>query len=592
MGLAAACLGMGVSDAKQPDPGLFERSVHAPLGCAACHAESGAGKGEAVHCETCHAEPLERLRAGRHGRAILGRFGSAALACAACHGDAHRIVPAREDGSAINRIRQPDTCGACHGDRGQAALLPDGRTALESYRLSVHGEALARGNRKAAACSDCHGSHDVRPPGNPLSRVSRAHVSATCGHCHRAEQSQFQASVHGRALSRGEREAPSCVDCHGEHTIRSPKEPGSSVFRAAVTRTCSGCHASERIASKFGVPADRLRTFLDSYHGLAGSSGDLRVANCASCHGWHDVLPAADPGSRVHPARLAATCAQCHPHASLGLSMGKVHKSLSRSGEGSRPAALLRRLYLLLIPIVLAAMLFHNLADILRKALPGKPRPLKEPAGEEPLLSPGERTQHGLLALSFAALAVTGFALEFPWLWASLGLSRLAGESGRLVLHRGAALLFLALGAYHLGYLLFNPRGRRLLKSLLPARRDLLDPWRILAFNLGLSGERPALERWSYVEKAEYWALLWGSAVMIASGAILIFHNFMLAHFPLWVIESSRVVHWMEAVLACASIAAWHLYWVMFDPEIYPMNWAWLTGRRRLKAGGGESDGE
>jgi cytochrome b subunit of formate dehydrogenase len=134
--------------------------------------------------------------------------------------------------------------------------------------------------------------------------------------------------------------------------------------------------------------------------------------------------------------------------------------------------------------------------------------------------------------------------------------------------------------------MLFDRKGRERLRGLLPARRDLNDPLRLFLFNLGLSEERPLLARWSYIEKSEYWALVWGSSVMIATGAVLIFHNAALAALPLWVIETSQVIHYMEAILACLSILVWHLYWVVYDPEVYPMNWAWLTGRSRLREPG------
>lgn len=570
-------------------------SVHAGLECASCHGEPAAadksGGAGPVDCAQCHPDPMQSLKGAPHGRALLRRFGATSAACTACHGKGHRILSARAAGSPVARANQPDTCGACHGTSDKVLTLPSRRTALESYRLTVHGQALAAGNTKAAACSDCHGAHDILPPGSRGSRVSRGAIAATCGACHRDEAAHFQASVHGRALAKGIREAPTCTDCHGEHTIRSPKEPGSSVWRGSVTRTCSGCHASERITTKFAIPADRLQTFLDSYHGLAGQSGDLHVANCASCHGWHDVLPASDPGSRVNPANLAATCGQCHPGAGPRLSAGKVHAALGGAGGSDNLADLFRRIYLFLIPLTLALLLAHNLADLGRKTLHSDELPPLKEEGDEPLLSAGERVQHAMLALSFFALSFSGFALKFPGLWRLAWFFRLGGEAARLSIHRAAAVAFVLLAVFHLGYLLFNAAGRRRLRALLPARRDLPDAVALFLFNVGLSPRRPLLARWSYIEKAEYWALAWGSAVMIVTGAVLVFHNLALSHFPLWVIEVCRVVHFMEAVLACLAILLWHGYWVVFDPEVYPMNWAWLTGRSRLRRRGSGKEG-
>jgi cytochrome b subunit of formate dehydrogenase len=322
---------------------------------------------------------------------------------------------------------------------------------------------------------------------------------------------------------------------------------------------------------------------MDSYHGLADGNGDTKVANCASCHGWHDVLPAADPRSRVNPANLAATCGQCHPNAGFALRGGKVHESLAGGGGASGLAGLLRLFYLILIPCVIGGMLFHNAADLLRKTLTAPRLPPLKDEGDELLLTVSERVQHAVLAASFFLLAFSGFALKFPRLWALTGLAKLGGETARLWTHRGAAVVFVALGAAHAAYLLLTDRGRERLRALLPAAKDIPEPFQLVLFNLGIAAERPRLSRWSYIEKSEYWALIWGSGVMVATGAVLIFHNFALAHFPLWVIESARVVHYMEAVLACLSILCWHGYWVVFDPDAYPMHWAWLTGRAKLE---------
>ena len=68
---------------------------------------------------------------------------------------------------------------------------------------------------------------------------------------------------------------------------------------------------------------------------------------------------------------------------------------------------------------------------------------------------------------------------------------------------------------------------------------------------------------------------------MVATGALLVFNDWTLKHLPLWVPELATMVHYFEAILACLSILVWHAYWTVFDPSIYPLNWAWLTGRLR-----------
>ncbi len=41
----------------------------------------------------------------------------------------------------------------------------------------------------------------------------------------------------------------------------------------------------------------------------------------------------------------------------------------------------------------------------------------------------------------------------------------------------------------------------------------------------------------------------------------------------------ATAIHFYEAVLATLAIVVWHLYWVIFDPDVYPMDASWWHGR-------------
>ena len=86
-------------------------------------------------------------------------------------------------------------------------------------------------------------------------------------------------------------------------------------------------------------------------------------------------------------------------------------------------------------------------------------------------------------------------------------------------------------------------------------------------------------EKFGYVEKAEYWAFMWGSTIMAITGFALWFENLSLRYLPKWVTDVATVIHFYEAVLATLSILVWHLYWVVFDPDVYPMDTSWWSGR-------------
>jgi cytochrome b subunit of formate dehydrogenase len=388
--------------------------------------------------------------------------------------------------------------------------------------------------------------------------------------------SVYRMSIHGQAAAQGIKEAPVCTSCHGEHTIRPMADRSSLVWRGAVTKTCSGCHAQERLARKFGLPLDRLASYRDTYHGLASQRGDVRVANCASCHGFHDVLPSSDPRSSIHRANLAGTCGRCHPGAGSRLAKGWIHGPPTRKHWSLQLA---RWFYLIMIPLTIGGMVLHNLFDLVRKAQ----RPPALPAGtpEGLRLTAGERWQHGVNLVCFVALAYSGFALKYPdsaW----LALLAPLGEAGRRGLHRWAALAFCLLAVYHLGYLALAARGRMILRELLPGPGDVREVLARLRYYLGLGpAPRSGHGHFHYAEKVEYWSLVWGSFVMVATGVILIFNNVALRYFEPWLPDLATIIHFYEAILACSAIFVWHFYLVIFDPDVYPMNMAWLTGRVR-----------
>ncbi|HEV8120735.1 MAG TPA: cytochrome b/b6 domain-containing protein, partial [Candidatus Polarisedimenticolia bacterium] len=312
--------------------------------------------------------------------------------------------------------------------------------------------------------------------------------------------------------------------------------------------------------------------------------GDLSVANCASCHGFHDVRRSSDPLSRVNKANLQKTCGQCHPGADARFASGKVHVT---TNEADEPVLYwVSFLYVGLIVVVIGGMLFHNILDFVRKSR----RVLRIRRGLEPephhpqalylRMSVNERLQHGLLVLSFAALVVTGFMLHYPDAFWVTWLRRLSDRlfDYRYRLHRTAGVLMVVTAVYHGFYLAFSARGRRLVRDLLPVVGDAKGALGAMAYYLGLRKTPPRFPRFSYIEKAEYWALVWGTLVMAATGAILWFEEQAIGLFGKLGWDVARLVHFYEAWLATLAILVWHIYFVIFNPEVYPMNLAWLTG--------------
>lgn len=570
------------ADCHDVDTAAFETTVHGALSCTDCHAgaieEEHTAETARADCATCHQDAIDALAGSIHGKPVFTEI-SGKPACQTCHGPIHKLVSRSEPASPIHPKKIAATCAQCHASpeiakrTGIHLIQP-----LAAYNASVHARGVAQG-KHAADCSSCHGSHDILPASAPESRVNHQKVPETCGTCHADIAKAFAASVHGQAAARGVREAPVCTDCHGEHRILAPTEPGSPVFATNVPKmTCGRCHGDLRITEKFGMPANAVSAFEDSYHGLAGHAGNQKVANCASCHGVHDILPSSNPRSLVHKANLPKTCGSCHPGAGTRFAIGPVHV-LPTEPEFAG-IYWIRLLYIWLIWGVIGGMVLHNLLDLRRKVLSPVVRPIVPVAQRRVRMSLGFRIAHALQGVSFIVLAYTGFALKYPDAWWARPMSAWESQIGlRGGVHRIAAVAMLVALVFHIVHLIVDRKARACIKAMWPNRHDFAEFRERVYWFFGRRKEMPRVPALGYIEKAEYLSLMWGTVVMAATGFLLWFENFTLRWFPKWVADVSTVIHFYEAVLATLAILVWHFYSVMFDPLVYPMDTAWLTGR-------------
>lgn len=584
----------------------------APVRCTSCHAGEGRelaasahamdGNGHARTCVSCHgahdvrpARTLDRKTCARchaevvadyevsvHGVALAQGDGDAST-CRNCHGATHSVRRHTDPAAPTSHANLAGTCAQCHADRELVArrkiTIPE---ALALYENSVHGRST---NPGAATCNDCHESHHLLRAADPHSSIYRTNIPATCGKCHESERNAYAVGVHGTALERGVTASPVCTDCHGEHLIRGPRDPDSPVASGRVSQTCSHCHEAQRITETFGLPTGRLSTYEDSFHGLASRGGSPVAADCASCHGYHDILPSSDPRSAVNPANLPTTCGNCHPGASARFAEGRVHVAMA--GPDNPVLYWVRLVYILLIVGTIGGMFAHNGLDFAKK-LRGSLAVHLGRAGAHAAelahryterLTLSERIQHGLLAVSFFTLVYTGFALTYPEAWPFRWLARLeGGYAWRSVIHRTAGVAMIAVSLFHVGYLLTR-RGRAMLAAMRPGPRDVREAGQNVAYLIGRRSEPPKFDHFGYIEKAEYWALIWGTVVMSVTGLALWFETEALSLVNKWVLDLATIVHFYEAWLAFLAILVWHMYYVILNPDIYPMNWTWLTGR-------------
>jgi len=503
-------------------------------------------------CTSCHDQG-KKLKDSAH----------ASVACATCH-------PRHEEYPHPAGIPKP-VCASCHSKEAQ------------DYASGAHGQAVQSGNTSAPDCTLCHGSmHEI---GRTDSWTFRKSIPDLCGGCHPAVADQFSQSVHGKAIQRGVADAPVCTNCHTAHMVLPPSSPTSSVNPEHIRDTCGQCHGNVRLSTRYGLPPDRVLSFDASFHGMALKAGNETVANCSSCHGIHLILTSSDPRSTINPKNLAKTCGQCHPGAGTRFAIGPVHEVASTEPKAVRWA---RSFYLLLIPLVIGLMFVHQLGDWVRKVTQirfvpgGQFRAMRQTDREtgELRMFGFERVQHLLLLASFTILVWTGFALKYPDGWWARPL--LAWETRwpiRGIVHRVAAVVFMVVAGMHLVSLIVSGRLRRHWQELWPRASDATEALLNFAYNVGLRRSRPRLSDHSYIEKAEYWAVVWGAVVMIVTGLMLWANRFTLKWLPKSFLDLATTVHFYEAVLAGLAIVVWHFYSVIFDPDVYPMETAWLTGR-------------
>lgn len=275
-------------------------------------------------CLDCHTQPGLSMTLG-NGEELdlyvpqLQYFGSVhgelGYACVQCHttvGD----YPHPEFNATDRRdvtLQLYHLCERCH--EGQATLTQD----------SVHSDALAAGIREAAVCTDCHTAHDVRRltdrETGELRPDANERVPLTCAQCHNAIYENYRESVHGEALiGEGNPDVPSCIDCHGVHSIENPT---TAAFRLRSPDICAGCHTDPQIMDKYGISTQVLSTYVADFHGTTVTlfrkehpDQETNKPVCYDCHGVHDIRRVDDPqyGLEVRE-NLLARCRVCHPDA-------------------------------------------------------------------------------------------------------------------------------------------------------------------------------------------------------------------------------------------------------------------------------------
>ena len=123
--------------------------------------------------------------------------------------------------------------GAARRDGGLLRAVQEAATSRTTPRpwTACTSQLAQQGNRQAALCVDCHGSHAIGRPGEPRTRVSD-----TCSNCHKKVFDVYGGSVHGKAVTQGNPDVPVCTDCHRAHDVADPRAGALSLRTAETLR--------------------------------------------------------------------------------------------------------------------------------------------------------------------------------------------------------------------------------------------------------------------------------------------------------------------------------------------------------------------
>lgn len=548
-------------------------------GCIAAGAASPAEAASAdisglnARCVSCHEDQVYRTA---FPASVHGRNG-----CASCHKVGDILRHARGD----EKPAMAD-CGVCHGQ-------PAGNYTRDAHYLKLDFR-----------CTDCHrGIHTLQK-----TKMSKAAVVMKCSECH--DKEDYVARGHGASVLKGNNDAASCADCHGLHGIRAftAAEGGPLTAEAKLyfMPKCAGCHSDPELAKRNGLNPNVVKEYEETYHGKVSKVGfPARVAGCADCHSSHNILPPGNPQSILSPEGRVAMCGKCHSGFAPRFANYIAHPD--HSDPKKYPALYATSIFM--IVLIVGVFIFFWTHTVLwwrksywetclrKKPGPGKNEPEQCEAGESvpqvQRFRPLYRIMHVLLIISFFMLVMTGIPLKYADAdWARALIRLWGGVPASGVFHRIGASILIILFLYTIWLSLkfLFPKGQvkgwlgRLFgpDSLCPNLKDLRDIRDMFLWFLN-KGDMPKLDRYTYWEKFDFFAVFWGMFAIGLSGLMLWFPEKFSYIFPGWFLNIAALVHSEEALLAALFIFTVHFFNNHLVPNKFPLEPNIFTGRNTLE---------
>ncbi len=217
------------------------------------------------------------------------------------------------------------TCIVCHNN-----MVGTIEYQGKQIELNVDGERFEKSVHGFLSCTDCHLRFQENPHQPPsgevpeelrpiMEKVSlKAKVDpvalVACYNCHQEVYEDVLSSVHGRNITEKQStDGAFCIDCHGSaHYIVSSEDDASAVSQFKVVETCGNCHGSPELAEKYGIEANVMKSYFESFHGKKHLLGHTKAPTCVNCHGAHAIKTKDDPTSPVFGTNKIKTCGNCH----------------------------------------------------------------------------------------------------------------------------------------------------------------------------------------------------------------------------------------------------------------------------------------
>jgi cytochrome b subunit of formate dehydrogenase len=358
-----------------------------------------------------------------------------------------------------------------------------------------------------------------------------------------------------------------CSDCHSAHTIQ---RTDISNFRLHIMDQCGRCH--EAITN----------TYFETFHGKVSALGYLGTAKCYDCHGSHDILPVTNPRSRLSHENIVGTCGKCHTGSHRQFAGYLTHAT----HHDPERYPFLFYTFWGMTSLLVATLLMSGAHTVLwlprsleyRRYLRTHPQASAQQHVRR--FDTFSRNLHLMVIFSFLGLALTGMTLKFSYAaWAKVMARLLGGFEGAGLIHRFCAWLTFVYFGLHLWDLARKRRRngqswREFLtgkESMLFNRRDWHEFVGSLKWFLK-KGPRPDYGRWTYWEKFDYFAVLWGVVVIGSTGLLLWVPTLFTRVLPGWAVNVATTIHSDEALLAVSFIFVVHFFNTHFRPEKFPID--------------------